>query len=148
MAMKLTRHVRLQKHIKREELEAAGIPEEVHNLDPQELDEGDLFGIRAIELGYYGGVAQSRPTSAAGSYSPSASMSDTLMESCISLNLHSTTPTTSVQSLPLVARQPSPLALDSNESHAANAVTSPVDGRPAVNKLIYARCYQPWGVAE
>lgn len=36
-------------------------------LNQREKDEGDLFGIRAIEAGFYAGVAQSRPTSRAGS---------------------------------------------------------------------------------
>ncbi|KAI5777683.1 hypothetical protein EDC01DRAFT_394278 [Geopyxis carbonaria] len=31
-------------------------------LNQREEDEGDLFGIRALERGYFGGVAQSRPT--------------------------------------------------------------------------------------
>ena len=38
---------------------------------PQE--EGDLFGVRAIERGFFGGVVQSRPTSPASSRSPSIS---------------------------------------------------------------------------
>ncbi len=40
------------------------------------LGEGDLFGVRAIEKGYYGGVAQSAPTTAANSprLSPASSI--------------------------------------------------------------------------
>ncbi|KAH9868071.1 hypothetical protein IAQ61_007378 [Plenodomus lingam] len=48
------------------ELEA-GPKEDTVELNQREKDEGDLFGIRAIEAGFYAGVAQSRPTSRAGS---------------------------------------------------------------------------------
>jgi hypothetical protein len=57
---------RLQKHIKKDELEA-GQKDDTVELNQREKDEGDLFGIRAIEAGFYAGVAQSRPTSRAGS---------------------------------------------------------------------------------
>jgi hypothetical protein len=36
-------------------------------LTGREKDEGDYFGVRALEAGFYAGVAQSRPTSRAGS---------------------------------------------------------------------------------
>jgi hypothetical protein len=52
--------------VKKEELEA-GPKEDTVELNQREKDEGDLFGIRAIEAGFYAGVAQSRPTSRAGS---------------------------------------------------------------------------------
>ncbi|KAF2028184.1 hypothetical protein EK21DRAFT_70334 [Setomelanomma holmii] len=51
---------------KKEELEA-GPKEDTVELNQREKDEGDLFGIRAIEAGFYAGVAQSRPTSRAAS---------------------------------------------------------------------------------
>lgn len=35
--------------------------EETQNLNQMAEGEGDLFGIRALEKGFYGGVAQSRP---------------------------------------------------------------------------------------
>lgn len=35
--------------------------EETQNLNQMVEDEGGLFGIRALEKGFYGGVAQSRP---------------------------------------------------------------------------------------
>lgn len=57
---------RLKKITKKEELEA-GPKEDQVELNQREKDEGDLFGIRAIEAGFYAGVAQSRPTSRAGS---------------------------------------------------------------------------------
>jgi hypothetical protein len=44
-----------------------GPKEDTVELNQREKDEGDLFGIRAIEAGFYAGVAQSRPTSRAGS---------------------------------------------------------------------------------
>jgi hypothetical protein len=58
--------LRLKQIIKKEELEA-GPKEDTVELNQREKDEGDLFGIRAIEAGFYAGVAQSRPTSRAGS---------------------------------------------------------------------------------
>ena len=53
-------------HIKKD-AESAGPKEDTVELNQREKDEGDLFGIRAIEAGFYAGVAQSRPTSRAGS---------------------------------------------------------------------------------
>ncbi|KAH7076286.1 hypothetical protein FB567DRAFT_157463 [Paraphoma chrysanthemicola] len=57
---------KLKKHTKKEELEAGPVQDTVE-LNQREKDEGDLFGIRAIEAGFYAGVAQSRPTSRSGS---------------------------------------------------------------------------------
>lgn len=101
---------RLKKFTKKAELEAAGAQEERVELNARELDEGDLFGIRAIQSGYYGGVAQSRPVSAAGSVSPDGSQSNTLLGSRSSPKLAATTRLSSVSALPLDSRQPSPLA--------------------------------------
>lgn len=99
---------RLKEHIKKaEKLEASGAREERVELNARELDEGDLFGVRAIQSGYYGGVAQSRPVSAAGSHSPEQSSSNTFLGSHPSPNLIATTPMSSVTSLPLDARQAS-----------------------------------------
>ena len=83
-------------------------------LNARELDEGDLFGIRAIQSGYFGGVAQSRPASPGGSHSPEGSASNTLLGSRPSPKLVATTPMSSVTALPLDARQssPSPLGQD------------------------------------
>lgn len=68
--------IRLNKNIKKD-TEAATIKEDTVELNQREKDEGDLFGIRAIEAGFYAGVAQSRPTSRAGSIAghPNASSS-------------------------------------------------------------------------
>lgn len=99
---------RLKKHIKlAAELEASGAREERVELNARELDEGDLFGVRAIQSGYFGGVAQSRPSSAAGSHSPDGSTSNIFFGSHPSPNLTATTPMSSVTSLPLDARQAS-----------------------------------------
>ena len=85
-------------------------------LNARELDEGDLFGIRAIQSGYFGGVAQSRPVSPVGSHSPEGSTSNTLLGSRPSPKLIATTPMSSVTMLPLDARQssPSPLGHDAS----------------------------------
>ncbi|USP77927.1 uncharacterized protein yc1106_05201 [Curvularia clavata] len=61
------------------ELES-GPKEDTVELNQREKDEGDLFGIRAIEAGFYAGVAQSRPTSRAGSVmGDHAAMSNTTL---------------------------------------------------------------------
>ncbi|KAF2270056.1 hypothetical protein CC78DRAFT_190087 [Lojkania enalia] len=58
---------RINKAAKEEASLESGRREEQMELNQREKDEGDLFGIRAIEAGFYGGVSQSRPTSRAGS---------------------------------------------------------------------------------
>jgi hypothetical protein len=45
-------------------------------INRRELDEGDLFGVRALEGGYFGGVAQSRPSSPSSFLSPEANVTD------------------------------------------------------------------------
>ncbi|KAF2126291.1 hypothetical protein P153DRAFT_298129 [Dothidotthia symphoricarpi CBS 119687] len=57
---------RMAGFVKQEQLEA-GQKEDTVELTQREKDEGDLFGIRAIEAGFYAGVAQSAPPSRAGS---------------------------------------------------------------------------------
>ncbi|CAD6444050.1 55b3bad4-0013-47d6-a73d-63ddd622067a [Sclerotinia trifoliorum] len=56
---------RLAKNIKIEELEKANSTQE--RLNVEELGEGDLFGVRAIQRGFFGGVSQSRSNSPAQS---------------------------------------------------------------------------------
>jgi hypothetical protein len=59
----------LAKHMKKQDEEAAqraNLPEDITE-KMRIKDEGDLFGIRAIEAGFYGGVAQSTPVSRAAS---------------------------------------------------------------------------------
>lgn len=63
---KLLHNNRKLKKARVAELEA-GPSRETEDLNQREKDEGDLFGIRAIEAGFYAGVAQSQPTSRAGS---------------------------------------------------------------------------------
>ncbi|KAA8567870.1 hypothetical protein EYC84_008320 [Monilinia fructicola] len=55
----------LAKNIKIEELEKANSTQEKLNIE--DLGEGDLFGVRAIERGFFGGVSQSRSNSPAQS---------------------------------------------------------------------------------
>ncbi|KAH7355515.1 hypothetical protein BKA66DRAFT_389010, partial [Pyrenochaeta sp. MPI-SDFR-AT-0127] len=66
------------KKAKKAELEA-GPKEDTVELNQREKDEGDLFGIRAIEAGFFAGVAQSRPTSRAGSIIDHPSMSSSTL---------------------------------------------------------------------
>ncbi|RAL68437.1 hypothetical protein DID88_007166 [Monilinia fructigena] len=56
---------RLARNIKIEELEKANSTQERLNIE--DLGEGDLFGVRAIERGFFGGVSQSRSNSPAQS---------------------------------------------------------------------------------
>ncbi|KAJ4354846.1 hypothetical protein N0V95_003456 [Ascochyta clinopodiicola] len=69
---------KLQKHVKND-AESAGPKEDTVELNQREKDEGDLFGIRAIEAGFYAGVAQSRPTSRAGSIAGHPNMSSSTL---------------------------------------------------------------------
>ncbi len=55
------KYFRLNKAVKKEQ--AKDVSDDNVELNLREKDEGDLFGIRAIEAGFYAGVAQSRPTS-------------------------------------------------------------------------------------
>ena len=61
--------------MKEAELEKGSVKEDTRELNQREKGEGDMFGIRAIEAGFYAGVHQSRPTSRAGSVIDPASMS-------------------------------------------------------------------------
>ncbi|KAI5811275.1 hypothetical protein DFH27DRAFT_605381 [Peziza echinospora] len=59
---KLLYNTQREKKLMKESVVAASpAKEELHNLNRREEEEGDLFGIRALENGFYGGVAQSRP---------------------------------------------------------------------------------------
>ncbi|KAK0659662.1 hypothetical protein DIS24_g3912 [Lasiodiplodia hormozganensis] len=74
-------------------------------LNDRAKDEGDLFGVRALEAGYYGGVAQSRPSSPSpssmGSSSRHPSIStNTLIGSAASQTPKLISPSTSVTTLP------------------------------------------------
>lgn len=77
-------------------------------LNQREKDEGDLFGVRAIEAGFYAGIPQSRPTSRANSFVGSPSMSTSTLVGgggldTPKINTHSMS--SSVTSLPLAHMQ-------------------------------------------
>ena len=104
------RNRRLNKYTKKAQLEAGNGNDERLELNKRELDEGDLFGIRAIQSGYFGGVAQSRPSSVAGDHSPEgepSSASNTLLGGHQSPKMGATSPMSSVLTLPLEARHSS-----------------------------------------
>lgn len=94
-------------------------------LNKREPDEGDLFGIRAIQSGFFGGVAQSRPSSVAGSVSPEGSSSNTLLGSHASSKLAAQSPMNSTTTLPLEVRRSSPLAHKAMLSEDLSAPSTP-----------------------
>ena len=101
--------------------------EERVELNKRELDEGDLFGIRAIQSGYFGGVAQSRPSSIAEDRSDRDSMaSNTLLGSHQSPERKVISPMSSVVTSPPEARTSSPLR------HTVFSATDP--DRPRTSK--------------
>ena len=76
--IKLTPCSRLKQNTKIADVEAATKPTDREKLVGQKIEEANLFGIRAIEHGYFGGVSQSRPPSPSHSYilSPSTTVVD------------------------------------------------------------------------
>ncbi|GME35093.1 hypothetical protein GTA08_BOTSDO00611 [Neofusicoccum parvum] len=93
----LKKHIALKGKSNREETDQLA-------LNDRQKDEGDLFGIRALEAGYYGGVAQSRPSSPTpssmgSSRHPSVS-TNTLIGSAASSTPKLISPATSVTHLP------------------------------------------------
>jgi hypothetical protein len=125
--------IRLKKEkAKIAEIEAG--PKDTVELNQREKDEGDLFGIRAIEAGFYAGVAQSRPTSRAGSVvgnHPSLSTStlvggnvnSPLMKgmsnnnSVLSLNLNATNNGAKRASPPAMKLRPSEAEISGRRNH-------------------------------
>lgn len=92
---------KLKKHTKEQKVEE-GRRDDLVELNQREKDEGDLFGIRAIEAGFFGGVSQSRPTSRAGSYIENPAMSsNTLIGSSNSHKVMNQSMNSSVTTLPL-----------------------------------------------
>lgn len=86
-------------------MEAAAPQEhqETQELNARQMEEGDLFGIRAIQSGYFGGVAQSRPVS------PTGSTASNPFQTPASPSLVPASPNSSVNDLPfLQVRQTSP----------------------------------------
>ena len=62
----------LRKKVELAKIEASNKQTDLEKLvGERELDEGDLFGVRAIQAGFYGGVSQSTPNSPATSRSSS-----------------------------------------------------------------------------
>lgn len=128
---------RLAKAKQQIELEA-GPKEDTVELNQREKDEGDLFGIRAIEAGFYAGVAQSRPVSRANSvHGDHPSMSTSTLvggnpssplikgqsanNSVLSLSLNAGNDQRS-SSLPISKLRPSEAQLNGKRNH-----TGPVD---------------------
>jgi hypothetical protein len=68
----------MNRHLRTMLMEGGAVQEEEKVLTMHSQDAGSLFGIRAIEAGHYGGVAQSRGNSMASSLvgTPSPSMTD------------------------------------------------------------------------
>ncbi|CAL3970782.1 unnamed protein product [Diplocarpon coronariae] len=68
---------RLTQQIKKAALEIAGKTDE-ETFVGKKIDEGDLFGVRALEYGYFGGVSQTRSSSSTPLYvlSPSTTVVD------------------------------------------------------------------------
>lgn len=86
-------------------MEAAAPQErqETQELTARQMEEGDLFGIRAIESGYFAGIAQSRPVS------PTGSTISNPFQTPAAPSLVSRSSNSSVKDLPLLeVRQPSP----------------------------------------
>lgn len=94
---------KLKKLVKQQEAAAEAGQSDQVELNQREKDEGDLFGVRAIEAGFYAGIPQSRPTSRAGSYIDSpATSSHTLVGKASSLlKAQGYSMNNSVASLPL-----------------------------------------------
>lgn len=96
---------RLAKFVKKSEMEVVAPQEhqETQELNARQMEEGDLFGIRAIQSGYFGGVAQSRPVS------PTGSTISNPFQTPASSSPVPRSPNSSVKDLPLLqVRQPSP----------------------------------------
>jgi hypothetical protein len=118
---------RLKRNTKVAEMEAA-----MKSTDREKLvrrakkpGEGDLFGVRALEHGYTGGVAQSRPSSPTPSYrlAPNATLTDWSKtpkpgSSASSLAGYPSSRNGSVSSLPMSIQskhKPSPLRLEASD---------------------------------
>lgn len=87
--------------------------------------EGDLFGVRAIEAGYFGGVSQSRPSSPAVSYklSPTTALVDwsPTAESHRSSSSNSSSGASSLATSQHKKKKPSPLRLTPFDEDAVHS---------------------------
>ncbi|KAF7899765.1 hypothetical protein EAF00_004101 [Botryotinia globosa] len=130
---------KLARNIKIEELEKANSTQE--RLNVEELGEGDLFGVRAIERGFFGGVSQSRSNSPAQSmFGPPSTTAVDLTEtsraleairapsaassSQISLSSHSS----EVSAPKSIKHKPSPLRLQPSEAEIRRSALPNVGG--------------------
>jgi len=132
---------RLRKNLKIEHAEAAKKTTDREKLVQRQVKEGDLFGVRALEHGYFGGVAQSRPQSPTPSYilAPETPIVDwsksgngSLTSSSGSLKDFSRTRNASNTSLPVTPNQarfkPSPLGLSETELDRVRNSPSAIGG--------------------
>lgn len=102
------------------------VKEERAGLTDREKDEGDYFGVRALEAGFYAGVAQSAPTSRANSVIGSPLMSNSTLVGG-GLGNFKDSPNNSVTALPLAhTREPKNSTLDESE-----ALPSPQSEEPS-----------------
>ncbi|KAF4629541.1 hypothetical protein G7Y89_g8606 [Cudoniella acicularis] len=122
---------RTGKHLKLDEERAAkGLNNDRERFATREKDEGDLFGVRALEAGFFGGVAQSRPSSPTPSYvlSPSTTIVNWGDRGTLgSLSASSSTtdlPGTSIAGPKTATTKPSPLRLEASESDLRGRVSS------------------------
>lgn len=106
--------------------EAGQREEQVELTNHREKDEGDLFGIRAIEAGFYAGIPQSRPTSRAGSVVDSPAMSSsTLVGGFNSPKIQTHSMASSVTTLPLAHTNDRNRDSDTLPSHSPPRRKSP-----------------------
>jgi hypothetical protein len=97
----------MKQYVKEESVEAGSTRDDQVELNRREKDEGDLFGVRAIEAGFYAGIPQSRPTSRAGSIAGSPMMStSTLVGGFNSPKVATHSMASSVTTLPLAHTNP------------------------------------------
>ncbi|KAE9365180.1 hypothetical protein N431DRAFT_473260 [Stipitochalara longipes BDJ] len=126
---------RLEKNTKIAEMEAAMKSTDKEKLVKRQrkTGEGDLFGVRALEHGYFGGVAQSRPSSPTPSYklAPNATLVDWGKapkpgSSASSLVDYPSSRNGSVSSLPMSINQskhkPSPLRLQPSDAELSGRI--------------------------
>jgi hypothetical protein len=97
----------LRKAIKSADLEAASKTTETAPINQRDLDEGDLFGVRALEKGFFGGVAQSRPSSVANSPRISPTISSASSPNLLNLSTSSSMQDLSLSSTIAASKSPS-----------------------------------------
>ncbi|KAH8660932.1 hypothetical protein BGZ60DRAFT_114943 [Tricladium varicosporioides] len=129
---------RTKKHMKLDEVKAKGLANDKERLNQREMDEGDLFGVRALEAGYFGGVAQSRPSSPTPSTTPSYKLSPST--TVVNWGDRSTQPNSASSSttdlastaIPKTAKtKPSPLRMEAGDTNlrVASDNTASVGGK-------------------